>query len=180
MMFASKEKDAVSSKTSHKYEKLLLRVSERRRIVTVIELVDCFSVFITVLVYLSLLVVSLFFDDFCFTLNLMLIPGIPFVAISLLRRLINAKRPYEIYDIPNLKPGKHRGHSFPSRHVFSAFAIGTLVLGFLPVSGAVALLCGILLSVARVLLGRHFPRDVIAGAIVGTVTSALGLIILNM
>ena len=179
-MFAPKKKDTADSEASRKYRDLLLRVSERRRLVTVIELVDCFLVCITALVYLFLLVASLFSDDLHLTLFLLIIPGAPFVAVSLLRRVINAPRPYEIYDIPDLKPGRHRGRSFPSRHAFSAFAIGTLVLGFLPVGGALLLLCGVLLSVARVLLGRHFPRDVIAGAIVGTVTSALGLIIMNI
>ena len=54
------------------------------------------------------------------------IPGISFVAVSIFRKCYNAKRPYEIYDFKPLIPKDTIGKSFPSRHVFSIFVIGTI------------------------------------------------------
>jgi len=107
----------------------------------------------------------------------MMIPGIPFVLLSIVRAKINAPRPYEVLDIdPLLK--KHRsGNSFPSRHVFSAFVIGMTLCGLWLPLGIIILVAGALLSAIRVVGGVHFPRDVIAGAIVGIVSGGIGLLI---
>jgi membrane-associated phospholipid phosphatase len=102
--------------------------------------------------------------------------GAPFVLVTLLRRVIDLKRPYEVYGFYEEPPKDKKGRSFPSRHAFSAFSIGTLALRFLPIAGASVLFCGVLLSVSRVLLGKHFPRDVIAGALIGIATSVLGML----
>ena len=158
------------------YKQLLQRVNARKRLATAIRLVDYFSVCITAMVYIFLLVASLFGDDLRLILNILLIPGIPFVLVSLSRGIIDAKRPYEVYDIYEMPPKNKSGCSFPSRHAFSAFSIGTLALRFLPAAGASVLFCGVLLSVSRVLLGKHFPRDVIAGALIGIATSVLGML----
>lgn len=100
---------------------------------------------------------------------------IPFLLVSLVRRKINAPRPCELYDF--LPSGK-RGVSFPSRHVFSAFAIGTLMLFiFLPL-GIMTLVFGVLLGACRAFLGIHFSRDVVAGALIGVVSSLIGALIL--
>ncbi|MFR2587027.1 MAG: phosphatase PAP2 family protein, partial [Adlercreutzia equolifaciens] len=65
------------------------------------------------------------------------------------------------------------GESFPSRHAFSAFAIAaSWFAAAVPV--ALALLAvAALLAVCRVLGGVHFPRDVIAGALVGVAVGGL-------
>ena len=110
-------------------------------------------------------------------LPMLAIPGVPFVLLSLIRAKINAPRPYELLNIdPLLK--KHRaGKSFPSRHVFCAFVIGATLCGFWPVFGAGILGIGSLLAVIRVIGGVHFPRDVIAGALVGLISGGIGLLI---
>lgn len=162
------------------YKKLLVRVKEKKGLVFALKLLDRISVAVTALVYLSLFVAMPPLENLYVTLRLVLIPGIPFVLISLLRALIDAKRPYEVYEIYDIPPKNRHGCSFPSRHAFSAFSIGTLAFGFFPILGAIGILFGAALAVSRVLLGKHFPRDVIAGAIIGTVTSVLGLIIMNI
>ena len=69
------------------------------------------------------------------------------------------------------------GSSFPSRHAFSAFAIAVALLPeFMPL-GIVLLAFGTALCAVRVLLGLHFVRDVVAGAVIGIVASVIGLLI---
>ena len=94
--------------------------------------------------------------------------AVPFLLVTLLRRVVSLPRPYEVYDITPPVAGARSGSSFPSRHVASAFLIGTLSLGVsLPLAVAV-LVAAVGVAVIRVLLGIHFVRDVVAGAVLGT------------
>ena len=52
-----------------------------------------------------------------------LVPGISFVLVTVLRKVINAPRPYEVFDAAPVIPKDTRGNSFPSRHAFSIFVI---------------------------------------------------------
>ena len=103
----------------------------------------------------------------------LLVPGISFMAVTLFRAKLNAPRPYEVYEEAPLIPKETRGHSFPSRHVFSIFIIAMTFLLLSPWTwfGIVLLAAGVFLAVVRVLTGVHFPRDVIAGALFAVVVA---------
>ena len=62
--------------------------------------------------------------------------------------------------------------SFPSDHATAAFAIAVAVFCFHRRIGAVFLVAAAAIAVSRVLLGMHYPTDVLAGALTGT-TAAL-------
>lgn len=104
----------------------------------------------------------------------LLVPGISFVLLSLIRDRLNAKRPYEVLDIAPLIPKNTKGHSMPSRHVFCMFVIAMTFLWVLPWAGWLLLCFGVLLAAVRVIGGVHFPRDVAAGALAGIVSGAIG------
>lgn len=78
------------------------------------------------------------------------------------------RRPFEKYpDVVKLSSGG--GPSFPSGHASSAFAIATSVSMSFP-KWYVMVPCYIWASgvgVSRIVLGVHYPSDVLAGAIVG-------------
>ena len=112
-------------------------------------------------------------------LVLLTVSAVPFVAVSIMRRLIGAKRPYEVYDLASLGITPKRegeGDSLPSRHTFSAFLIGALLLLPSPALGSAVLALGVYIAAARVLLGFHFIRDVILGAVLGAVMGAVGVL----
>ena len=115
--------------------------------------------------------------SFLHLLYAVLILLLPFLLVTLLRELINAPRPYELYDFYEVAPKKKSGRSFPSRHAHSAFAIGTLLAFFSILPGALMLFFALLLSVSRVLLGIHFIRDVIAGLLTGVGSAVIGILI---
>lgn len=98
-----------------------------------------------------------------------LVPAISFIAGSIFRILFNAPRPYEVFDLPPVIAKNTKGKSFPSRHAFSIFIIGMTFLAScpLPLAGWFILALGVCLALVRVLAGVHFPRDVIAGALLG-------------
>ena len=101
--------------------------------------------------------------------------AVPFAAVSIVRRLINAPRPYEMLDFYEVKPKDKCGQGFPSRHVFSIFLIAASVALWRPYIAVVLAVLGIVLAASRVLLGIHYVRDVVCGAILGTVSGVIGL-----
>lgn len=109
-----------------------------------------------------------------------LVPGISFALVTVLRKVINAPRPYEVFDAAPVIPKDTRGNSFPSRHAFSIFVIAMTFCACCPLAwaGPVMLVAGVLLAVIRVVSGVHFPCDVVVGALLGMLAGFVGLWIL--
>ena len=101
------------------------------------------------------------------------VPAVSFLLLSLVRHLINARRPYEVHAFQPLISKESAGHSFPSRHVFSIFVIATTIFWFYPAVAVAIWLMGIALAIIRVVSGVHFPRDVIAGMAIGILCGCL-------
>ena len=106
--------------------------------------------------------------------RVLLAPGISFVFVSIFRHYVNAPRPYEVADIEPIIEKETTGNSFPSRHVFSIFVIATTLYFISKPLGILLMIAGVLLAILRVVGGVHFPRDVIAGAIIGIISGVLG------
>lgn len=111
--------------------------------------------------------------------KLLALTGVPFVIVSLMRRFINAPRPYELLEFYERKPKGKAGRSFPSRHVFSVFVIATVLITWNPLLAAGLMLAGVILAFLRVVLGIHFVRDVVAGALIGAISGGIGLAALH-
>ena len=97
------------------------------------------------------------------------IPASGFVILSLLRKKINAPRPYEVWEIVPLLDRDSPGQSMPSRHVFSATIISMACLHASLTMGMICLTLSAFLGLVRVLGGVHFPKDVVVGYICGLV-----------
>lgn len=144
--------------------------------------IDRMSVGLTAMCYIVVLGFALYYDIIgggLLSLSLLLITAIPFIIVSLLRRVIDLPRPYDVMDIAALgMDTSHRktGRSFPSRHVFSAFSIGGAVCFLNLPLGIILLFLGTGIAVSRVLRGIHFLRDVITGALIGAGCSVIGML----
>lgn len=124
-----------------------------------------------------------FIKDTMLSVYLLVITAIPFIAVTVMRKVINAPRPYEVFDCEELEYLRElgrKGQSFPSRHVASSFIIGSALCFAELHAGIIVLALGVLLAVLRVLLGRHFIRDVIVGAVIGGIAGSVGMIIVNL
>ena len=101
-----------------------------------------------------------------------------FITVTVARKLINSKRPYEIYPFYTEPPRTKQGEAHPSRHCYSAAVITVLswlVSPWLTLGvGALA----IIIAVTRVVTGVHFVRDVLAGLVIGVIFGGIGLLAL--
>ena len=93
----------------------------------------------------------------------LVLPAAGFAMVSVLRRLINAPRPYEALRIEPLVPKDTQGQSCPSKHAFSSMMIALCWVRFSPVAGALLVTLALGVAIERVIAGVHFPRDVAAG-----------------
>ena len=108
----------------------------------------------------------------------LLIPGISFVILSIVRDRINSPRPYEVFDIPPIIDKKTARHSFPSRHIFCIFIIATTFFYYYPPVGILIGITGAALALNRVLGGVHFVKDVVVGALAGIFCGVIGFYII--
>jgi len=89
----------------------------------------------------------------------------------LLNRVLAAfwdrERPYEAHAGVHVFGGRSRDPSFPSDHASAAFGIAFGVFLFDRLAGAFLLAGATVIGVGRVLVGAHYPLDVVAGALIG-------------
>ena len=101
------------------------------------------------------------------------VPASGFVILSLLRKKINAPRPYEVWEIVPLLDRDSPGQSMPSRHVFSATIISMACLHASLSVGLILLILSAILGLVRILGGVHYPKDVVVGYMCALVWSVL-------
>jgi membrane-associated phospholipid phosphatase len=109
--------------------------------------------------------------------GILTVTGSSFIAVTVVRRIINAPRPYELIPVFDRYPKSKKGKSFPSRHVFSIFLISAVIAFDCLWAGIVLGFLGIILACCRVLTGIHFVRDAVAGAISGVLCGCVGMFI---
>jgi undecaprenyl-diphosphatase len=95
----------------------------------------------------------------------------------LLKNSIKRRRPDDVitefvaFLIPSDK------FSFPSGHTAAAFLMAALVAFYYPAFSPLAYSLASLIGFSRVLLGVHFPSDILAGALLGTFSTILAVFI---
>ena len=107
------------------------------------------------------------------------VPALCFLLVTVLRPVINRQRPYDRFGVPPVgawKAGK--GKSMPSRHAASAGAIAMAVMWVFPKPWVCILMGFLCLTIAasRILLGKHYPSDVIAALALAGLLCFLGFI----
>lgn len=112
--------------------------------------------------------------------GLVLVPGLGFVLLSVVRARINAPRPYELAAINPLLDSSTHGKSFPSRHVGSGALIGSSLVFVYPLVGIGVLLVTLVLAIVRVQGRVHFVRDVAVGYIAGIAFGFAGMFLATL
>ena len=96
-----------------------------------------------------------------------------FVFTEIIRYFYNRPRPFEIlsniYQLLEHSPGG----SFPSGHAAFFFALATSVFFYRKIWGIIFFLAALSIGLARVSAGIHWPSDILAGAVIGILTSII-------
>ncbi len=79
-------------------------------------------------------------------------------------------RPYLSHAVNQLIPPS-LDTSFPSDHAILGFAVAVMIWKYNRRVGTVLLTFALLMAIARVFVGAHYPGDVLGGALLGSLTS---------
>jgi undecaprenyl-diphosphatase len=103
------------------------------------------------------------------------------VACTLLYRLIKSStsrpRPYQRNGSIVLSAAPLDQYSFPSGHTLHAVAFTTIAVAYYPALAWVLVPFTALVALSRVVLGLHYPSDVLAGALLGAAIAAASFLI---
>lgn len=86
---------------------------------------------------------------------------------ALVRTLHSEARPFVVDPSTHLLVTHVADRSLPSEHALVSFGVAGTVLWWRRLAGIVLIVVGVLIGVARVYVGVHWPVDIAAGALVG-------------
>ena len=107
-------------------------------------------------------------------LRALLVPAAAFAVCTVLRKVLNRPRPFELEGFEPLIGTHSGGEGFPSRHAASAVVIAMAAWYAAPGMGAALTVIAALICIVRVVAGVHHPVDVLAGAALSLVLGGVG------
>jgi membrane-associated phospholipid phosphatase len=102
------------------------------------------------------------------------------LVVELVKALVQRSRPFKRVTQVRIVGYRAAGRSFPSGHTSQAFFMATLMASHFHFSAWVVLLLfaiALFVGLTRMYVGAHYPRDVLAGAILGSVWGLLGVLV---
>lgn len=163
--------------TRELYVKLMAYWQEHKAFCKTLIILEKMAEIAVVISYAALLVYLIYAEPM-FILRSALSSLVALYACTLLRFVVNARRPYQVYDT---LPAMHKdtlGQSFPSRHLTSVAVISLSMFYMNPLLGGVFFALTLMMGALRVLLGVHFIKDVTVGALIGFAVGAVGIFVI--
>ena len=160
--------DASRERFARRYPAVCRYMREHKALYTAFRILSEAAVCITYGMYVIGTVLSLFFETngiiwLYEVLHFTVVPFTSFIVTTVVRKAINAPRPYE-RGIDPLVPKKTKGLSCPSRHTACVVAIALAWMVYAPVFGAVMIAIAVCIALSRIIAGVHYPLDVAFGA----------------
>lgn len=94
-----------------------------------------------------------------------------FGVAEIIRFFYHHPRPFLLYSVHQLLP--ESGWSFPSGHAIFFFSLATVVSFFNKKWGRVFFITALIISISRVIVGVHYPSDILGGMVLGILVAYL-------
>lgn len=104
------------------------------------------------------------------------------LVVEFIKLIFRRTRPYNKLKGIRIVGTRERGHSFPSGHTSQSFFLATLLINHFHVNILLwwtFYLVAFLVGITRIYIGMHYPRDVLGGAVLGTMLGLFGVIVNN-
>ncbi len=101
-------------------------------------------------------------------------------VVEAIKALAERTRPFYLMEETNLVGWRARGKSFPSGHSSQVFFMASLISHVFQAGLLLNVLLyglAVLVAFSRVYIGVHYPRDILAGAILGSVWALLSILV---
>ena len=107
------------------------------------------------------------YDALLAVVHMLLAGGTCTLIYKWLKKKISRPRPYQVYpDIACITAPLDR-FSFPSGHTLHAVAFSMVAVAYFPFLAWIVVPFTALVAISRMVLGLHYPSDVVAGALIG-------------
>jgi len=94
------------------------------------------------------------------------------VVATIIKIIVKAPRPYLVF--PDISPLLSKtDFSFPSGHATFFMALGVAIYLSHKKAGVIFIILALLIGLARIITGVHFPKDIFAGFIIGIVIAII-------
>lgn len=102
------------------------------------------------------------------------------IVVELIKALVRRSRPFIRVAETRVVGSRIKGRSFPSGHTSQAFFMATLLARQFHAGAGVVLILyamALLVGITRMYVGAHYPRDVLAGVLLGSAWGFLGTLV---
>lgn len=101
------------------------------------------------------------------------------LIVVLIKRFLPRNRPYLVLPNAFVVENPFKDHSFPSGHTTAIFSASFPFMTVYPSLIVPLLLLACLVGLSRIVLGLHYPSDVLAGATIGMLFGWLSLLLIT-
>jgi len=97
------------------------------------------------------------------------------ITYKAVKRRTLRPRPYEVMSVVSRGAAPLDAFSFPSGHTLHAVAFTLIATAYYPMLAVILVPFTLLVAASRVILGLHYPTDVLAGAAIGALIAGVSL-----
>lgn len=114
------------------------------------------------------------------TLHMVLAGAVNLIIYKLAKSRLRRPRPCNAFEEIQRGAAPLDEFSFPSGHTMHAVAFTMIALAWCPQLTVPLIVFAVLTGLSRVILGLHYPTDVVLGALLGAITAELSFRFLNI